>query len=315
MPLLAQRSVFLSAGLIGILGPLLGCGVNATKPAEDGGGGAVAAAKPGQEGKGGDKTGEIVQGILRAKSSEDADAGFKALFELAEKDGLRSLKTHPHNTIALRAAWEEVRRTKVDKDPKSAELHSRQLSRFVGFVEGRLHVDLPEWWEKEMEGSEPAWQARVYGKTGIRLARGDEAWVPPGTSVELRDGKAVLKVGKESVTLAKAVFEDVAKGGRVSAWLDAQRCYVAGHGRFMSEYLLYCIDRKTGEVLWKAKVWAPSFFRGGGGGMIPPHVVEIKAHEDRVIVFGSGFDAMYVEAFSAKDGSNLYRFTTGSGRD
>jgi len=49
--------------------------------------------------------------------------------------------------------------------------------------------------------------------------------------------------------------------------------------------------------------------------MIPPHVVEIKAHEDRVIVFGSGFDAMYVEAFSAKDGSNLYRFTTGSGRD
>ncbi len=53
---LTQRSALLAAGSMILPLFMLGCGVNATKPVEDGGGDTVAAAKPGQEGKFVDKT-------------------------------------------------------------------------------------------------------------------------------------------------------------------------------------------------------------------------------------------------------------------
>lgn len=78
---LTQRSVLAVAGSIILPLLMLGCGANATKPAEDGGGGAVAAAKPGQDGKDADRTGSSL-----ALPSIDPDAVAQMDVELYSRD-------------------------------------------------------------------------------------------------------------------------------------------------------------------------------------------------------------------------------------
>src|SRR5262245_7802375 len=66
------------------------------------------------------------------------------------------LKTHAHLGIALAAAWEVVRRT-LSEEKQQAKLlkpDAQALHRFLGFVEGRLSIELPHWWESMILGAE-----------------------------------------------------------------------------------------------------------------------------------------------------------------
>ena len=100
---------------------------------------------------------ERLLSAIRATSAREAAGIHALLFFKAPKRDLRLWKSHAHLNIALRAAWEPVRRSVGEqaknrprvqpgvhrpKKPSTAALY-----RFVGFLEGRLPVGLPKWWE------------------------------------------------------------------------------------------------------------------------------------------------------------------------
>lgn len=74
---------------------------------------------------------------------------------------LQELKSHSDTTLALHAAWEEVKRSvrvplikEVLDDPEfenpesMAKIGRAAADRFLGFVEGRLRLSPPDWWQK-----------------------------------------------------------------------------------------------------------------------------------------------------------------------
>ena len=85
-------------------------------------------------------------------------------------------------------------------------------------------------------------------------------------------------------------------------------CFLALHDDVGSAYPLDCIKRESGEILWKANVWATHVQGGYTGQHV--HWVTVIAQEDRVLVSGAGNNGAYVEAFRADNGKNLLRFST-----
>src|SRR5262249_23852158 len=94
---------------------------------------------------------ELVQGTLKAPYPHQARARYARLFKEAGSEGIRKLKLHPNAGAALRAAWEEVRLTLPEEEQhRAVRPDPQRLQRFIGFVEGRLPVEAPDWWVKTL---------------------------------------------------------------------------------------------------------------------------------------------------------------------
>src|SRR5438552_6796680 len=93
--------------------------------------------------------GRATDGKMDAVSAEVA-MKYDQLVGRAARDELLALKVGDDVSIAIRAAWEEAcrraERKNVGKGPTEA------YSRFIGFVEGRLRVTVPEWWSMYIAG-------------------------------------------------------------------------------------------------------------------------------------------------------------------
>lgn len=60
------------------------------------------------------------------------------------------LRQRRDDSVAIRAAWEVVVRSSSPglDNQTDAPLSREEAARFLGFVEGRLHLSLPEWWQE-----------------------------------------------------------------------------------------------------------------------------------------------------------------------
>lgn len=69
-------------------------------------------------------------------------------FQGASESTLSQLMMASSSSLALRAAWQRVVRTLPTEHQKDAALPNRnEVSRFLGFLEGRLQIDAPSAWE------------------------------------------------------------------------------------------------------------------------------------------------------------------------
>jgi outer membrane protein assembly factor BamB len=93
----------------------------------------------------------------------------------------------------------------------------------------------------------------------------------------------------------------------VSGLMSGSRCYVAMHDSVGYPYDLACVDRATGKVLWKSKVFGTWW--NGATGQHSTYVT-VTEQDNRIIVFGAGSTGAHVEGFRAEDGKNLFRFST-----
>ena len=262
--------------------------------------------------------------VLSAPTALHMRLAYEALLEEASPDDLLSLRAGIHDSISLQVAWKQALRHTFDERPKRAQrrgmrLDRGELHRFLGFVEGRTRVAVPEWWKNVVLRARafnrdsfhfPAEQHLRYEKTTFG------PYAPPGTAIEEHGQNVVLRAGGESFTIPAAVL-DQNPGCSVdfSALVTAERWYLALHGSNGGEFPLFCIDRESGKVLWKASVWAngtvlvySGIFRAGE--RHGDHAVTIKAQGDRIVVFGAEGISAYVEAFKADNGENLLRFCT-----
>jgi hypothetical protein len=255
--------------------------------------------------------------LLGCKSLRQAYEEYTAWFEDADLHTLQLLTKHENAQVAVWAAWRELLlaipkhedRLKDVPDPKT-------LERFLGFLEGRLHVVAPRWWEQEFLGMKvgsfgamtvPSPKVELYERTERWL------WATNNCSVHESKGNTYLQIGGESTALPPAVDNAIKEHNyhRLSAEADRSRCYLVTHTSICSRSPLYCLDRQSGKVLWRTEIWADwTMALGGGGSNLGFHVITLSVKNDRLLVFGIGPRCCYLEEFRCENGQNVFRFCT-----
>ena len=195
------------------------------------------------------------------------------------------------------------------------------VQHFLGFLEGRLRVDIPAWWGHSLlEGSYYSNSPLILlsgeripgGRPYIPVAGGLNA--PRGIEVASEAGAVRITRDREAIVLTKGMIERVSKefggpGGVNVLFADASRCVVALHGYACGMYPLFCIDPKTNHIYWQAVVWGDSG-KYGTSGTGYYHWTDFRKVDETVVLFGATRYAIYIESFSLVDGHNIFRFSS-----
>jgi hypothetical protein len=258
-----------------------------------------------------------VEMVLKTEDTRAAQKAYNELFSTVGIDGIYSLKFHPNDNIALHAAWEEARRAirSSQNTQEAAKNTDKALQRLVGFLEGRLRAPLPNWWENGLRHVETSEEGNVYPGVAEALFnyhKTDAGFrAPPNTLIANGKEGLVLRIGSQSFSIPRKLVDsqkELGKGESISACVDDDNWYLTFHSSVPTSHNLFCIEKKSGKILWNSPVEG----RGGGGyeGGGWFHHVQIVAKGNRVLVFGGSVGFLYVQGFNKHDGKSLFRFWT-----
>ncbi|MEX2558579.1 MAG: hypothetical protein WD403_01635 [Pirellulales bacterium] len=257
-----------------------------------------------------------VERIIEAISASKPPPEFETLFREFDTlltggtaAELEQLRFHKNLSIALSAAWEDVR-VAIRRSPPGTPV-DLGTARFLGYVEGRLGVPVPEIWGNVVAGARAQDRGLANFKRPDRLPYHDTGYgrAAPGISVTRRGNSLFLKSGDVLVPLPLDVRKQLPND--MSVQLGQQEGYVAvSDSMLASSFPLFRIDPQSGEILWKTEVWGSGFtpIQSGPGPFY--HWVGLVREKEWLIVFGVDRHAAYIEGFAVADGSNVFRFTT-----
>ncbi len=98
-------------------------------------------------------TDQYLSRALAAADGGDLGDANKEYMDLLSPDDLQALTLHENNSVALAAKWELVCRTipaDWERLKRPQPVSSDELAQFLGFVEGRTRVAIPEWWQESV---------------------------------------------------------------------------------------------------------------------------------------------------------------------
>ena len=256
------------------------------------------------------RAGDPVESYVNAVSPLDRSEAEQRLFAAASLGRLRELKAHPHDSVAVRAAWETVSRA-ADRDPnKDGEFVGRaEMQRFLGFVEGRLDIVLSESLEatllKARHSNGVYFSPEKFYPTE-RTAAGPTTARGTGAVKDESADTLVLTKGGRSLGVPSDVLGDDLKAGLLFD-ISGENAFVATYSSPCMGYDLKCVSVGSGETRWTAPVRAQTLG-------IPPsqgfHVATAQTAGRVVYVVGVCNDAFYVEGFAIEDGRPVMRFST-----
>jgi len=271
--------------------------------------------------------------IERPRRPVDLKDAYRTIFEHASEGKLRELRKAKSLPLSLGAAWRAALQSCAG-DRKSPSRATFAFSRFVGFVEGRLPVQPPEWWERIVAG------AKLMGNDGDSvmipchpksLALGADIPRPEIPEfIALPQGWSANKVAKgvelqmpgTRVVIPTSIPKDasgwpttVEYWGRLSTVTDGDSVFIViGMGDPYRSEILAKVSRRAGKVLWERRIWTGGELTGislSGASFGREHIVEPKMGRDgNVYVFGATIFGAYIESFSATDGTPQLRFCT-----
>jgi hypothetical protein len=241
---------------------------------------------------------------------------YRSLFAAAAAADLETLRTIPDDSIAIQAAWESVVVT-VPAEPSKEpiRLDDEKLSWFLGFLEGRARVSVPEGWR------ELILNARANRRDNIFLGEpksvpyhdvvADRVKCPTNASLQTSDNAVVFRIADDTITLPEKIIRRDIRGDlyfNISGCFTSERCFVTVHNDLGRPHDLVCIDRATGKLLWKSTACGCCWNVVYGGGNCWVWVVATS--DGRVLVFGAESLGFYVHCFDASDGKSLLHFSS-----
>lgn len=276
----------------------------------------------------GGSSGNRIQEVARkAEVGSQLWVEFHRLFAQTDNDALSAMTTDQNDTLAVQAAWEQVKRTFRPKPAKvdgivttreAIKVDSDRLNWFLGFLQGRLRVVCPEWWKRELLRLSYASQRGVIVKGLWDMAHDlnevfnntEAAVLPIGTSMSIRDGAIEIAIGPESMKLPNELVRQLDGGPdcitSLAVAMTEQYCFVAFPE--VDKYHLWCVNRNGGKVAWSATVLCGKQPINQQGPLSFRAVLSISG--DRVIVYGADRYLMYAEGFAIEDGAVRFRFST-----
>ncbi len=248
----------------------------------------------------------------------------------ASPEQLQKLVADGDDGIAIRAAWEKVRRQLAEdiaadnqKNPDGTLL--KGADRFVGFLEGRLRVPVPRWWASELsvararELEHPSFfcsidtTGDVWSQIGPRGIATSFGIAPTLERDKSGDVKVVWDNRKLQLT-AMQISNDRAPGDDLTGLVYRDRCLITRYDRSDMPRLdseISCADLKTSKIVWSTKRTFDARREGPSartGSSI--HHISLVGRDDVVVLFGMEFSMVYIEAFRLTDGHSLWRFNS-----
>ncbi len=291
-------------------------------------------------------TGPAEIGALRKMLQTDATARQCGdAYRVLLKSGRAESHLHdPNDSIAIHAAWSQLLRAVPIPEPANAFfemdravwpgpvfvgiIEPEGLSRFLGFVEGRMKVDIPKWWE---------WCLRRNAITGNRHLQ-FVGFLPPFANERTRIlPSRTVRLSGTTLTIYSSIKKITAEGNTLliedgdrpckfsmnrlpqldvenancAMAIGKRHIYIAVFDIVPNEFGMYCIERDTGTLAWRTNVWALDLSTHTPGGTTGPadHVAFITVKDGTAFVWGGDGQGMYVESFDDK-GKAVLRFST-----
>jgi len=253
--------------------------------------------------------------VLKATDATRFCRAIEALLQKKSIDELRTLKNHTCQTVAVAAAWEIARKSVRGREGGQSfrDARAAEVNRFIGFLEGRLEVCPPTWWVEAILGVEFDKNGNAHFQRSKRDYHKDmgDLRTADGCHFESCKNGFFLREGGEALFLEEEFVDSIIASGRtrIAVRFCESRAFIAVHSEDAGSYVMNCIDRKTGGIVWQSRIWAagaPLAISGGGAG----HAVELIPGKDVVLVFGASVDMFYVEAFDENTGQVVMRFSS-----
>lgn len=255
---------------------------------------------------------DVTKAVDHAATVKDFRSA-SAYFQQASPARLDAAQQHLSNNIAIRAAWERVRRT-ITETEEGSEHRLKQVAtaRFVGFVEGRLGIMTSRAWSDSVLNG----RARRRDRIRFKIARKHEPrdlqadfLVNTGLTVTKRDSRYHFKTQTGGYSVGVEFLGDYSEPKWthvVEAVVMQPQCYIAFYSSAPIPFKLIAFQAEG--VAWDAEVWA-------SGGLSPysgqhSHVVTITGKGQTVYVFGAATDSIYIEGFDVDDGTAILRFSS-----
>ena len=257
----------------------------------------------------------VIKKVAGADDGYRASSAYRELFSAAGREGISGLKRDSDESIAIQAAWEEVRLTVPEKQgPKVYRPKKDKLVWFVGFLEARSRSTVPKWWAESVHDARANRRDNIYGgeptkspyhNAGLKFVN-----APIGTTVKQNGKQCSVHVGDASIVLPSELVDLCDDGSlceHVSATFTKSECFIAIHGDVGYPHVVACVDRNSGKTRWKSR--ACGCWWGGATGV---HIgwVTVIVHDDRVSMFGKSSIGFYAHGFSRDKGKTLFRFSS-----
>lgn len=251
-----------------------------------------------------ESTQEILAEFSNIKFDYQLRKLYGKLFESCNESRLSQLTRYDDDSIATQAAWETVARTIPSKVVVSNKLPPAARNKhywFIGFLEGRNRVTVPEWWQEFVLGT---W---TQTKPAYKDSRIQSVRCPIESTVIEKDGRIFYSSGENSIALPRKLFVGASSVGNVTCEFTDLYCFFAVHGNVGYAHAVGCIDRKTGDLVWESKTcgcyWSPTT------GVHKSCVELLPTDDGRLFVFGSASTGFYFHGFDASSGKTFVKFS------
>jgi hypothetical protein len=105
---------------------------------------------------------EVEYRLSRLSSPEDLVESMNSLFSTRKAAELESLFTDPDHAVALAAGWQRMLRTMPKNEGRENRRPDAQaVSRFLGLIEGRVHVAVPTAWARALKSAQGVSRRRI----------------------------------------------------------------------------------------------------------------------------------------------------------
>ena len=266
--------------------------------------------------------------LLSIEKGNEID--FELLYGDYPLESLGEISRGANDHRAVMAQWElavQSKNSAVINPVNPFKFPRENIQRFIGFVEGRLNIDLPVWWE------ETACTARSFGPKFMldmevqksskwRDSKESFFWLHENVKSAYATGselEAVLKNESDPVTL------DFSKEIPTKFYLDnpstcinisqPDALYVTIHTSVGRMYKISKFNPGRKEAVWSRSVWTmPNPPTGSSGIPRQGHYSEMIFTDETVYVVGAtpggGPGVIYLEGFSRTSGNPTIRFSS-----
>lgn len=253
---------------------------------------------------------------------------YRSLFAICQRSDLETLTSNRNDSIATQSAWEIVTLTVpteeapvaddrlVTEDRESAyRPDSKKLEWFIGFVEERNRVKVPDWWRSVVMDSRANRRNNIYpGEPKTQpYRRASVPWVKCPSNADVTEKEQVVTYlsGDDSIALPAEIIErtmDDNLEGSFSGAFTKDYFFFTNHSDVGFPHEVACVDRNSKNVAWKSEV--KGCWWSSASGIHESWVTIVPTDDGRVFVFGSASMGVYAYAFDLASGETIFQFSS-----
>ena len=237
-------------------------------------------------------------------------------FSNMNADTEREFRFHPSPKISIYGNWLAIP-MRCEIEGGRLEFEKQLKDEFLGFVEGRLNVEIPNWWKEEIRAfdlrrSTNEWQVPQMSAPGD-MQESNGIRHPADTIIsELTQLTIVGNVAEVDFEIPFEFDFSVKE-----QWVDCVAVIPASDGRAVAtcksqlgvRHDLICFNSDQ-KLLWKSEVKTHPEFSLGSSGPSRRAFVQLVSNGTAVAVFGVNHRAAYLEVFDLENGAVICRFST-----